>query len=451
MKTIFFTIATRARINFILRTDIFETLKERGFKLVIISPFGEDEKFISEFGGDNVIFEPLPCMGRLGLLVNFWRNTALEISHPILTQTRFVHSRIIRRFVKAKKNIVKIKGMVRRIILGMIPPQWRSNPKFWDGVEKFFIKNKHSRALFKKHQPSVVILASAGAEGIDTLFVTYAKRFNVPTVAVDNNIDVFEFRYFSTPRSITKWALFSNVQQEEAKKIQKIPADKLIITGPARYDHYFRNFKPMSRNDFFKQIGADPNKKLITYGAKTPKMFPHNDEVMNSIVNGIQSGTINKQSQLFVRFDSGHNPEQYNTLLEKIVWESADKKSHRNHVANLLYYSDVVISVGSTFNIEACFVHTPSIWIGFGDIQGKVKREDSYRLAYDIPLYDRILDTEAIKFVETPESLVEQIQKYLKDKTLDEEKRKVLVEQEYSITDGRSGERIANLIESISR
>ncbi len=446
MKTIFFIIASYSRINFILRTDVFRLLKAKGYRLVIISPFSGDEKFQSEFGGSNVYFEDLPRLNRLGRFVGYLRTDALRIKHPVLESSRKIYNAITRRYRKEKTWLLQFKQRLMTILLECIPSKIRDSRVFWERVESFFVRSRQCGKLFRKYAPDAVVMASGGAEGNDALFIIYANRFRVPTFAIDSNFDVFEFRYFSAPRAISRWALFSELQREEGNLFQGIPLSHLVVTGPVRYDFYFRGFVPEPRESFLKRIGVDPGKKLITFGAKTPLLYPYNDDIIRILLAAIQE---NGQAELFVRFDPGHDPFLYKQTLPYFKWESAGKIPEQEHVANLLYHSDVVISIGSTFSNEACLVDTPAIWVGFDGYTTCDKTEDSYAFIYELPLFRRILKTGGIPLARNPDELISLVGQYLKNPALHKQERLALIEQEYFKSDGLAGSRIVAQIEAV--
>lgn len=449
MKTIFIVLGTKTRINFILRAPLFNLLKKDGFKVVIITPFWNDQDFVAEFGGPNVVIEPTHPLGRISLTLNFWRTQAMESSHPLSKAGKRIHDFLLRRFCKPPTLITKIKSAIRRTILFLLPDFIKKSSRFWDAVEFFFISKKCADRLFVKYRPSVVVLASAGAEEGDISFLLSCVKRKVPAVVMDTNIDAPETRYFAPPRDAAVYALFGNQTRKLLKEIHNIPEKKMVVTGALRYDYYFREFRPMPREEFFKKIGADSNKKLITFGAKTPLMFPHNSDIINIILNGIKEGKFGA-AQLFVRFDTGHDPNLYTDLLPKIIYERMEEMSHREHIANLLYHSDVVISVASTFCIEAMLAGTPRIWIGFDGFHKYATREESTRIHYDYR-FMKIFQKGGggggvIPLAENPEELIARLEQFLKNKKLNEEERRRVIKEVYFSDDGRTAERIAAII-----
>jgi len=448
-KTILIVVATGTRINFLLRAPLFRMLLRAGANVVIASPFSRDENFKKEFGLPGVSFVDMPKMSRCATALAFMRTQALTLSHDDLSLARRIHSAVTRRYTKPATVTSRFFSALRAFVLRGIPRRIRQSAYIWDRAERLFVPAL-CRKIFQEHAPGAVITASGGAEGHDIPFLLEARRRGIPLVAVDSNIDVFEFRYFSRPRFVDQWALFSDVQKNEAMNFAGIEEKNITVTGPIRHDYYFREFKPEPREIFLQRLGLDPSSKLITYGAKIPIMYPWNADIIRCLNEAIREKKFGTNAKLHIRFDPGHDPLQYGDLLDGVTWERAEQCSERSYIANLLYHSDVVVSVGSTFSLEACIVGSPSVWIGF-DGYASLPLEESYRYIYTLPLFTRLLKTGGIPLARTPEELVALIKNYLKNRNLDSEKRRDLIVQEYGNCDGRAGERVFEVISKIIR
>ena len=438
-KTIFFVIATRERINFILRTSIFKELKAEGHSLVIISPFGENAEFQKEFAGKNVYFEPLAVISEREKHLSNWRDKALYIDHPRLKASRAIHELGTKRYVPQKTAFTEFKKIIRKIFFAILPSVLRTSPKVWGAIEHIFGQNTAAKRLFKRYRPQLVVMASAGAEGQDIALINAARRWGAKTIVTDSNIDVFEFRYFSYPRPVNLWTLFSDIQRKDASTIQRVPEKNIAITGPVRYDFYFKEFIPESREAFCKRLGLDPAKKIVIYGSKIKKMYPPNGEIIDILKKAVEHSAY--PSQLYVRFAPGDNPMEYPEMIKGIHYERAEEAMSRDHIANLLYHSDVVISIGSTFCCEAILFNRPSIWVAFDGYTVK-PITDSYRVFYDLELFKRFERIGGIPLVNSPEELVAKVYDYLKNPKLDEEKRRATIKEQYGVTDGEAGNRV---------
>lgn len=427
-----------------LRNNVFRLLKEQGHRVIIVSPFGKDEQFREEFGGAQIIFEALVPIPRFFRRIINLRGEALKINHPKLNEAKEIHRHLTRRY---RKNIDKENVSFAVRTLRIIPARIRNSETFWNKVEDVIFHIKSYTRIFNYYKPDVIITASAGAEAEDVPFIVYGNRYHIPIFAIDNNIDVFTFRYFSRVRPGVNFALFNEDQKQEALTIQGVPEDRLYVTGAARYDFMMSEFKPLPRDVFFRSINRNPQKKLITYGAKIPIIYPQNQDIMELITKMIIE-TPDIPAELFVRFDPGHDPLLYEQFLRQhdIAYERAEEASEREHIANLLYHSDVVVSIGSTFNIEAAFVGTPSIFIAFDGNRKYTDDKDSYQNVYKLDLFKRIEASGGIAYAYSERECLSELRRYLKNRDSDKEKREQMIRRINFQSDGKAGERIARLI-----
>jgi CDP-glycerol glycerophosphotransferase (TagB/SpsB family) len=160
----------------------------------------------------------------------------------------------------------------------------------------------------------------------------------------------------------------------------------------------------------------------------------------------IVSGDLGVPAELYVRFDPGHDPARYESLFRRypfVRYERAEQASSREHIGNLFASSDVVVSIGSTFNVEAALFDTPTLFIGYDGFRKPERIEDSYALVYELDLFKRLTGGGGIRLVRTREETVDCIRGYLADRSKDREGRRLLVR---SVTnpDGMAGERIAS-------
>ena len=159
-------------------------------------------------------------------------------------------------------------------------------------------------------------------------------------------------------------------------------------------------------------------------------------------------------AELFVRFDPGHDLSRYSSeFLKTFKWELAEDAPSAEHIANLLAHSGVYLGLGATtLSIEACAVGTPSLWIGFDGNTQHSNKNDSCRLQYNLPVFERIIKTGAIPLVESKEELLTTIQRFIKNPDVNKTERERMLRQEYTNAgDGKTAERIFALIEEIVR
>ena len=430
-----------------MRSDLFKILKNKDFKIVIISPFWNNPEFKQEFGGSGIFFEPLKSLRRSAAFkIAALRSRALSWPHPELKKSRMVSGFMDRRFQKSPAWLLSARSFVRDLILKVLPVSLRGSERFWMKLLKLSISKEYADWLFEKYQPNLVILGNGGGDGYEIPFLVSAYFRGIASMAVDANLDAATYRHFGAPFHVTLWAMFGEPQKKEFAEIHGVPESSLAVTGALRYDRYFRDFKPLQREVFFKRIGADPRKKLITLGAKTPLVFPHNQDIIKIILEAIGAKEFGG-AELLVRFDSGHDPKPYGALLNKILWERSENASGEDHLQNLLYHSDVYLGLGATtLSIEACAMNTPACWIGFDGFTKYSDRRFSCRSQYDLAVFQRIIKSGAIDLIENKEVLISWIARCLKNPEYNLKERGEMLKREYfNAKDGLAGWRIADL------
>jgi len=215
----------------------------------------------------------------------------------------------------------------------------------------------------------------------------------------------------------------------------------------------------MSRNRFFKRIGADPKKKLITYCPGTRKTTPHVFEILDMLWAFINRKKTVFPSQLLVRI---HPKEvgwkrlkftKYGNLIIDIPGKPSKRfrdgwipfSNQLTHLANLMYHSDVVINVASTVTLDACVLNTPVINISFDETPNKPYYK-SIRRFHDFTHYRPIVASGAVRIARNPEDLLNLINIYLLQPSLDSENRKKLASDFCYKTDGKSAIRIGEYL-----
>ncbi|HEX7281898.1 MAG TPA: CDP-glycerol glycerophosphotransferase family protein [Vicinamibacterales bacterium] len=118
---------------------------------------------------------------------------------------------------------------------------------------------------------------------------------------------------------------------------------------------------------------------------------------------------------------------------------------HQKHLGDTLCHADVVVNVASTISIEACIFDTPVVNINFdGPVESPYVK--SARRYYSFTHYVNITSREAVRVATSPEQLVADVAAYLADPSLDAAGRKQVVLDQCQFTDGRSAERVVNLV-----
>jgi hypothetical protein len=118
---------------------------------------------------------------------------------------------------------------------------------------------------------------------------------------------------------------------------------------------------------------------------------------------------------------------------------------HQKHLGDTLCHADVVVNVASTITIEACIFDTPVVNINF-DGPGESPYVKSARRYYSFTHYVNITSRNAVRVAQSPEELVRDVAAYLAEPSLDAAGRRQVVLDQCQFTDGRSAERVVQLV-----
>ena len=179
-------------------------------------------------------------------------------------------------------------------------------------------------------------------------------------------------------------------------------------------------------NIFFIEFGAGPTGLL--FATEGPDIYPDQHNVAALIIEAIKRNRI-PNSQLLIRLhphdsmSKYENLKNYSNVKIEYPYEKTNNngvglnfafgKQKRNHLANSLYHSDVVISVASTIAIEACIFQKPIIDIGF-ECDNEMQIVNSSKEIYSLTHYNNFTNFGANDIAFSRYELIDLINENLK-------------------------------------
>lgn len=255
--------------------------------------------------------------------------------------------------------------------------------------------------------------------------------------------------------------------RREAIQYAGMSAEDIVITGVPHYDDFFGP-RPKSREDFFKEIGVDPSKRLVLCAPFFDKYTGSAVAIIKSLVGAIESGRLSPDIHILVRYrpatpeipqdvlpQSPHvtitKPcsryfEVRNEQAPTLDWEFT--KEDLELLLNSLYFSDVVINTISTLSIDASVFDKPVVNVRF-DADPTCPPKHSVDLVCHYDYYKSLEDSGGIWLARNMEELFQAVEEYLKNPSLHQEGRTRIVQKQIEFTDGKSGMRVAEYIKSM--
>ncbi|MEM3401729.1 MAG: CDP-glycerol glycerophosphotransferase family protein [Candidatus Hadarchaeales archaeon] len=451
MKTLFMTVGGSYDIRSIMRTDIFRILKStKGLRIVIFTPLYRNKRFISEFGGKNVIFENF-----FEWKMNIFERAIRKIQEIIFFNLNEIES------AKVGELMLKDRSYPRYIIFKIVKGILGKNKNLINALERldallFTRKYASLEELFKKYKPSAFFIA----EFLNLYmggFTKISKKRNVPIIFMTANWDHLAKGRLPTPERVIVWSEF---HKKQLMNYYGYKPDQIFIAGIPHSDYFVRyRSRFLSKRKFKKKIGAPPTKKLILYTTASAGAAPHETEMIETICRAIKEGKISCPAHLHVRLHPADDMRRHEKLKQygdiisfeppgafatdvKDVWFPSEEDMI--HYGNLLACSDVVVNVASTVSLDALMFDKPVVNICFD--KSKRKYFESHTRFFKTTHYSALVKTGGVRVAKNEEELIKFINMYLKHPELDREKRKRAVREHCFKMDGKVGERVATFI-----
>jgi hypothetical protein len=418
-------------------------------EIVLATPLAQDPSFVAEFSHNRVTFEPLSPH----------RPRGLEGRLQALVQAAYITSGVTES-VRIRRQEALAKGSIRwmrskRLIASALAPSIVQPRTRYDLTDRL-VSHPEAEALFDRHRPSLYVASSPGLIFAEIPLLRTAARRRVPSMAIDPSWDNFTNKLLPV-RRVDQLVVWNELMRDQAVELHGYRPEEVRVAGAPHWDLYFRP-GATTRDAFYRRIGADPTRKLVTLTTTSMELYPHYERVLRVLIDAMDRGSWPHASQLLVRVHPRDELERYrpfmgmpHVIVEKPFRETVKTgdglavditAETQRHLADTMQYSDVVVQVASTIAIEAAVFDTPVVNISF---DGETPAEDvrSARRYLRFNHFANIVRSGGVRLADTPEALVQGVGAYLSNPELDADGRRRVVREQCQFLDGRSAERVA--------
>lgn len=317
--------------------------------------------------------------------------------------------------------------------------------------------------IYDKWKPDAVFSTSITNFEFDVPIANEASKRNIRLMVMPRSWDNF------TSHGLLKiqpdiLSVQNRYLKEMAYKYQAISKDTPIkIVGLPHYDIYKHTERMLlPRDEFFKSMGLDPNKKFAIYAAMGDYLFPHEGEVSAVLENIIEKGLVKEPLQIVFRahprFQSPlEKMKKLKHVMPDLVAKHIGKdmagldidETETKHFINSLVHADVVITAGSTMAIDAISLGRPTICIAYDLNLKDIDYWHSVERFYDCYThFEALIETKGVKVVRSDAELSDAINTYIDNPSHDKEKRQKLIDLMVAPFDGKSGSRLAAFVKN---
>jgi hypothetical protein len=281
-----------------------------------------------------------------------------------------------------------------------------------------------------------------------------ALEMKIPTVGVLRSWD----NLYKGLRIITDTlVVWNDVNREEAVSLMGYKLEQVKVIGGAQFDPYFATDASWTRAKFADYFHLDASRPVIVLATLGAFLHLYDETyLVDWLLSEIENDNIPGKPQVVIRLHPASKLEAFQKYLShpdvrissiqgyipSLGWTMS--RADVIAVANLLRHASVVISPGSTITIEAAIFDTPTIVPLFHTYQPELAKKQ-----YDFHLHNhfkRLRELDLVPFANTPDELLYTVNRALLDKPWYRNQRSQLVTDYIHFTDGRSTERLVELI-----
>jgi hypothetical protein len=384
-------------------------------------------------GIDIVLFTPAATVPNF---INEWKHLVKAIEyHPIYTLNN------------KEQSLLKIRDKIKDKFPWFL--------ERWMQIEyKQYETDGSYETLIKKYNCSAVIITHP-SHSFEMPIYKAGRKLNLPILGILRSWDNIYKGLRLRPDHLTVW---NPVNKDEAMRVMKFEDSRVHVTGGSQFDPYFTDAVINStRENFASEFGFHPSKPIITIATLGSFVHAYDEHyLIDHLIECIEARELPEGTQLLIRLHPTSKLEYFQHYLKypfiklsyisgyipTIGWNMTKKEVQQ--VGRIMKHSDVVISPGSTITIETAIYNTPIIVPVFHHYQ-----PESGVTIFNYHFkthFKRLQDENLVPFVYQKADLAPAINNALKNPDEYKLQSKKLADDYIHLYDGKSTERVAELI-----
>jgi hypothetical protein len=293
----------------------------------------------------------------------------------------------------------------------------------------------------KQFKDQDVVMVSTTDLQKDQMLIYSCRRAGLPIVALVHSWDNLYSRGL-LPALPDRMLVWNEFMVEEAIELHGMPRDKIDVIGCPQYELYRSISKNTDRSRFLNRLNISETVKVLTFTAESIEGTPDEPYFVDAFVKLVKEGLFG-DTVLIIRTHPSDRIDHYREKFDKSSSQirldipdagfaaenrwTVGKKESIKHFVELMQYSDVVITGGSTIALDAMLFDTPVIGIRFNMTINK-ESWNSARFGYQTSHFSRVANSGAIDFADDMDDLSSVIKHVLENPKKRSDKRRHLIE-----------------------
>jgi hypothetical protein len=472
-KRIFISADHGLAVVYFLQSEVVSTLLERGVEVIMLTDDALKEQIGKRFGQPGLHVEGLrqeqasQYAQRERREVQWWLHFLRRVGSSKHINTEAMDSYI--------QEVTVEEGRRRRLLLPLgkagiaaLRRSSRARRKLVDLQKRYFLPLYQD--LFERFQPQLVVASTPGWR-LDRYLLREAASRGITTAAVIVGWD--NPSSYSLPGAPVDWiTCWSEIQKEELVMGSDWAPERVAINGIPSYDGYFLKHWVIPREEYFRQHGLDPQRKLLSYAASFVSFSPNYQNV-EALARLVASDKLAQPSQLLVRLHPNHFQGNHLYAGEREKIFGLAKQYPHVHIVqpvpmggsmgfysgedmpektSMMAHSDVFLTVYSTMVVEAAIHDRPIVSVCI-DAPGGWNWPQKFSLPLsqigNWPTHFRFREAGAGRVALNEQQACQAINAYLQNPEADCQGRRAFIASECTFTDGSAGRRTGEYLYSL--
>ena len=284
------------------------------------------------------------------------------------------------------------------------------NSAFYHEVKSILIAITPKK-LFCSHQRGVQcapIFAAAQDLGIETITVIYSWD-NLPKARMALQAD--------------KYLVWSDYMQQELQLYYpEIKEEQIFVTGTPQFECYKQPENIIPKEAFYNQYDLDLNKKIICYSGDDVLTCPDDPKYLDDLADELIKNNLDNKYQILLRRCPVDISGRFDKIISKYpdlikqappLWNFEPNSSWTTIyplpedvklLVSTVYYSDLVVNLGSTMAFDFGMFGKPCIYINY-DQEDKVDLDWSVRTIYNFQHFKSMPNKEVVLWWDSKDNL----------------------------------------------
>lgn len=341
------------------------------------------------------------------------------------------------------------------------------------GLERYYfdlVGRQHAsveryREMFRRFRPDA-LLSTSQQSPVCLPAVMAARSLGIPTLCFVSSWDNLTSKgRIAAPYD--RYLVWSEHMREEMRRFYAhIDAGRINVVGTPQFDFYGDPSIRMTREEFFKMVGADPARKLICYSGGDDGTSPEDHLHVRVLMEHVRAGRIRGNPQVLVRPSPVDPGERYASVRRDFPemiycqpkWLAPQKDMWSQYIplpedarflANLVRHADLNLNVASTMALDFGLHDRPVISIGFDLASPPPLRVPMGDLFYTWDHYKPVVDLGASRLARSADEEAQFANEFLDNPALGREGRKKLADMQVGAPLGASAALICQVIDGV--